>query len=121
MPRAPKHDIVIYRNGTFELDLTYQDSDGCAIDLSSGYTCQIEGRETLDGSSKFEFESDNNTSNVILSGATPNIKIKMSASDTGAITAGTGVYDVKLIHSGSTVFLIEGEYEAVEPVSRTAI
>ncbi len=117
MPRAPKHDIVMYQGGSFDLSLTYQDSDGCAIDLSSGYTCEFEGRTALaDSGHTFTFISSG--SQITVSAATPNIVISLAPSDTSGITAGKGVYDIKLTHSDSTVFLIEGEYEVVQPVTR---
>lgn len=115
MPRPPKHDIVMYRGGSFDLSLTYQDSDGCAIDLSSGYTCRFVGRDSLGGTIKFDSNDVGPT--VTLSNATPNIVISFPPSYTSGITAGTGVYDIKLTHSDSTVFLIEGEYESVQPVT----
>lgn len=118
MPRAPKHNIVMYQGGSFDLSLTYQDSDGCAIDLSSGYTCEFEGRTALADGDPPKFTFISSGSQITLSAATPNIVISLAPGDTSGITAGKGVYDVKLAHSDSTVFLIEGEYEVVQPVTR---
>ena len=117
MPRAPQHNIVMYQGGSFDLSLTYQDSNGCALDLSSGYTCEFKGRTKVsDSATKFAFSSSG--SQITLSNATPNIVISLSPSDTSAVTEGDGVYDIKLTHSDSTVFLIEGDYESVQPVTR---
>jgi hypothetical protein len=118
MPKAPKHNIVMYQGGSFDLSLTYQDSDGCAIDLSSGYTCEFEGRTNRSDADPPKFTFSSSGSQITLTNSTPNIAINLDPADTSAITAGVGVYDIKLTHSDSTVFLIEGEYEVVQPVTR---
>ena len=115
MPRAPRHDIVIYQGGSFDLSLTYQDSDGAAIDLS-GYTCTFKGRPSLAADADISFVSSG--SQITVSNATPNIVIALAPSDTSGLTAGRGVYDIKLEQGDTVVFLIEGEYEVVQPVTR---
>ena len=113
------YDISIVRGETFELLLTYNDENGCAYDLSGFTRCDMQGRTAVgEATTTFDWSSTGGTPVITLSASVPNISIVATATATAALTAGSGVYDIRLQASDGTVtFVMSGKYEIVSPVT----
>jgi hypothetical protein len=108
---AGKHDITIEQGATFTLNLSYKDSAGDVIDLSSSYTGRMKVRESTGGtilSSTESGDSPKNTLSIALAASGNNIIVTMTAANTAALDFDNAVYDLE-IFSGATVDrIIEG-------------
>lgn len=94
----PTYNFEFVSGETFTLEITYSDSGGSVIDLSSGYRVDIDGRVEEDSSGTL-FSVDSTTSAVQLAASGPNITLTLDPSVTGAIAGpASGVYDVKVTH-----------------------
>jgi hypothetical protein len=118
MIRATKYDITIYRGATFDLSLTWQDSNGNVFDLSS-YTdaaMQIRLTPTTPDPPIISLTLD---SGITLGSTAPNIVIDIDATTTNNITILTGVYDLILTDSSGVVTrLLEGKVKISPDVTR---
>ena len=117
---ANRVDITTRRGDTFTLELTFNDEDGVAIDLSSGYEWMMQVREAdtsttalLDGDSNddsandFGFTGDNNGLLTITS----------SASVMAGIEGGIYVYDLQSSQGAVVTTWMYGIFKVNEDVS----
>lgn len=117
---ANRVDITTRRGDTFTLELTFNDEDGVAIDLSSGYDWMMQVRESdtssstlLDGDSNddlandFGFTGDNNGL----------LTITASASVMSAIEGGIYVYDLQSAQGAVVTTWMYGIFKINEDVS----
>lgn len=117
---ANRVDITTRRGDTFTLELTFNDEDGVAIDLSSGYEWMMQVRESdtssstlLDGDSNddlandFGFTGDNNGL----------LTITASASVMSAIEGGIYVYDLQSAQGAVVTTWMYGIFKINEDVS----
>ena len=120
----PQYNIEFYKGETFVLSITYKDGTGCALDLSSGYTAQVDGRLTAStGSTVWTVSTSDSSGTVIaLSAGSPNIVITLTSAYTGTLTPGSGVWDLKLSNSGnsSAEYLLGGSYTINDPVTEAS-
>ena len=96
---ATTYDITIEQGATFSQVITYKES-GVAINLT-GYTARMQVRSTLESATSV-VELTTANSRITLGGAAGTITLTISATDTAALTAGRGVYDLELV-SGSNI------------------
>lgn len=97
---AATYNIIIEQGATFSRVLTYRDSANAVVNLS-GYTAQMQVRTSYEAADvAFEFSTTNGR--ISLGGAAGTITLSMSATETAALSAGSYVYDLKLV-SGVTV------------------
>ena len=109
---ATTYDILIEQGATFSQVITYKESGG-AVDLT-GYTARMQVRSTLE-SAEALIELTTANGRIALGGAAGTITLTISATDTAALTAGRGVYDLELVSgSGIVTRLLQG----VCPISR---
>ena len=95
----PSYNFEFVSGETYTLEITYRDSSGAVIDLSSGYTVEIDGRVEADSATTL-FSVDSTTDAVQLSASAPNITLNLTPAITGAIDApASGVYDVKVTNT----------------------
>tara|TARA_B100000900_G_C20192713_1_gene558551 strand:- start:37 stop:399 length:363 start_codon:yes stop_codon:yes gene_type:complete len=116
----PTYAIEFHHGETFELSITYKDSTGCALDLSSGYTAKIDGRLTPTDSVVWDVTNVDQSGRIItLSKGSPNIHILLPSAYTDGLTVGSGVWDLKLEKtSGSVVdYVLGGTYKILDPVT----
>ena len=103
---ATTYDITIEQGATFSQVVTYKES-GVAINLT-GYTARMQVRATLESASTL-VELTTANSRIALGGAAGTITLTISATDTAALTAGRGVYDLELVSgSGIVTRLLQG-------------
>ncbi len=117
---ANRVDITTRRGDTFVLELTFNDENGDAIDLSSGYDWMMQVRETdtsssalLDGDSNddlaadFGFTGDNNGL----------LTISSSADTMAGIEGGIYVYDLQSAQGAVVTTWMYGIFKVNEDVS----
>ncbi len=93
-----KHDITIVQGATFSKKIQWKDANKTAIDMT-GYTARMQIRAESDSAaSLFELTTENGRI-LLNSPTTGDITLKVSATDTAAITFNTGVYDLELVHT----------------------
>jgi tRNA threonylcarbamoyladenosine modification (KEOPS) complex Pcc1 subunit len=86
--------------------ITYKES-GVAINLV-GYTARMQVRSTLE-SAEALIELTTANGRIALGGSAGTITLTISATDTAALTAGRGVYDLELVSgSGIVTRLLQG-------------
>ena len=103
---ATTYDITIEQGATFSQLVTYKES-GVAVNLT-GYTARMQVRSTLESATTV-VELTTANSRITLGGAAGTISLTISATDTAALTAGRGVYDLELVSgSGIVTRLLQG-------------
>jgi tRNA threonylcarbamoyladenosine modification (KEOPS) complex Pcc1 subunit len=103
---ATTYDILIEQGATFSQLVTYKES-GVAVNLT-GYTARMQVRSTLESASTV-VELTTANGRIALGGAAGTITLTISATDTAALTAGRGVYDLELVSgSGIVTRLLQG-------------
>ena len=103
---ATTYDILIEQGATFSQLVTYKES-GVAVNLT-GYTARMQVRSTLESASTI-VELTTANGRIALGGAAGTITLTISATDTAALTAGRGVYDLELVSgSGIVTRLLQG-------------
>ena len=103
---ATTYDILIEQGATYSQVVTYKES-GAAVNLT-GYTARMQVRATLESASTL-VELTTANSRIALGGAAGTITLTISATDTEALTAGRGVYDLELVSgSGIVTRLLQG-------------
>jgi tRNA threonylcarbamoyladenosine modification (KEOPS) complex Pcc1 subunit len=86
--------------------ITYKES-GVAVNLT-GYTARMQVRSTLE-SAEALIELTTANGRIALGGSAGTITLTISATDTAALTAGRGVYDLELVSgSGIVTRLLQG-------------
>ena len=103
---ATTYDLLIEQGATFSQLVTYKES-GVAVNLT-GYTARLQVRSTLESASTI-VELTTANGRIALGGAAGTITLTISATDTAALTAGRGVYDLELVSgSGIVTRLLQG-------------
>jgi hypothetical protein len=103
---ATTYDILIEQGATYSQVITYKDN-GVAVNLT-GYTARMQVRATLESASTL-VELTTANSRIALGGTAGTISLTISATDTAALTAGRGVYDLELVSgSGIVTRLLQG-------------
>ena len=102
---AGRYDMTIEQGATFYLPLTYSDSNGSAIDLST-YTAMLQVRRTPTTPVVTELSTENDR--IVLGGADGSITLSMLAEDTADLPAGSYRYDLVLTSGASKTRLLEG-------------
>lgn len=108
MPAA-KHELLIEQGANFDVAITYYDSTGAAVNLTS-YTARAKFRPTYGDNPVLTLTTENG--GITLGGAAGTITIAASATATAALDAPSkGVYDVEVANpSGNVTRIIEGKY-----------
>jgi hypothetical protein len=103
---ATTYDLLIEQGATFSQVITYKDN-GVAVNLQ-GYTARMQVRSTLESATAL-IELTTANGRIALGGAAGTITLSISATDTAALTAGRGVYDLELVSgSGIVTRLLQG-------------
>ena len=108
---AGKYDITIEQGTTFTLNLSYKDSAGDVVDLSSSYTSRMKIRESTGGTiiaSTESGDSPKNTLSIALAASGNNIIVTMTAANTAALDFDNAVYDLELVAGVVVDRVIEG-------------
>ena len=105
---AGSYDITIEQGATFSLPISYKDSAGDVVDLSSSYTSRMMIKESAGGTT---IKSLTNGSGMTLAASGNNIVIDITATDTAAMDFDTAVYDLEIVSgsSGAVTRVLEGK------------
>lgn len=112
---AGRYDIQCDQGSTWNLRLTYKDSNDAAINLT-GYTARMQIRPRLESSTVTA--SLTSGSGITLGGAAGTVDLTLTAVQTAVITAGSYVYDVELVNGGTVDRIIEGAFVVRREVTR---
>jgi len=103
---AEQYSFVIDQGANWNLNLTYKDSTGAAINLT-GYTAAMQFR--LTSSTVTSALSLSSGSGISITGATGTIAITATAAQTGSMSADKYDYDLEITSaSGVVTRLIQG-------------
>ena len=108
---AGKYDITIEQGATLTVNLSYKNSAGAVLDLSSGYTSRMKIRESTGGSiiaSTESGDSPKNTLSIALAASGNNIIVTMTAANTATLDFDNAVYDLELVAGLVIDRIIEG-------------
>ena len=117
---AGTYDFSIEQGTTFTLNLSYKNSAGSVIDLSSGYTAKMKIKDSPDGeviASTESADSPKNTISIALASASNNIVVTIASSATSAFTFESAVYDLQLVSGSVTERVIEGRVKLAKSVT----
>lgn len=109
---ATRVDVTCRKGDTFELEFTFSDDAGDAIDLT-GYTWKMDVKETDTSSSDVIADSSFSYTGT----ATGVLKITASASVMAAVSGGLYVYDLQSTNSGVVKTWVYGIFKINEDVS----
>lgn len=101
-----KHNFYVYRGATFSEQIEWKDESGTPVNLT-GFTARMHMRETLEAADPFLTLTTEN-GGITLGGVAGTIQLLVSATQTTAITATSGVYDLELVSGANVTRLLEG-------------
>jgi hypothetical protein len=101
-----KHNFYVYRGATFSEQIEWKDESGTPVNLT-GFTARLHMRETLEAADPFLTLTTEN-GGITLGGVAGTIQLLASATQTTAITATSGVYDLELVSGANVTRLLEG-------------
>jgi len=112
---AGLYDITIEQGATFQLNLTWKDSNGSPINLT-GYSARMQVRESYE--SEDVIVSLVSPTNITLGGALGTILITIANSVTSSLSFVEGVYDLELIVGSTVTRLLQGKAIISREVTR---
>lgn len=113
---AGSYNIVCDQGATFGLNLTYEDANGTAVNLT-GYTARMQVRSKAEAATTIL--SLTSGSGITLGGSAGTIVISISAATTAGLTAGDYVYDLELVAPTAAVTrLLQGRFRVSAEVTR---
>ena len=113
---AGKFNILIEQGATFSLPITYEDSTGAAVDLTT-YTARLQARKRASSPATI-VEMTTENGRITLGGTDGTIDLYMLAADTALLQAGEFFYDLELVSGGSVTRLLEGQLTVKPEVTR---
>lgn len=113
---AGRYTINVDQGSTWNLALTYRDSNGAAVNLT-GYTARMQVRPALESATITATLTTEN-GGIALGGAAGTIALTLSATATAAITAATYVYDLELVTGSTVTRIVEGDFIVRREVTR---
>jgi hypothetical protein len=116
MPAA-RHELRIEQGASFDVSITYYDSAGSAVNLTS-YTARAKFRPTYDAAPILTLTTENG--GITLGGTAGTISLTASAVTTAAFSSpSNGVYDLELANpSGNVTRMIEGKYNVTPEATK---
>lgn len=122
---AATYDFVINDEGkpfieqgaTFTVPLVWKDSNGRLVDLT-GYTARMQIRASVSAPDVL-LELTSGNGRIVLDIPTATITLKLTATETAAITWTKGVYDLEMMTSqGAVTRLLQGQVSVSKEVTR---
>ena len=112
---AGVYNIITDQGATFTRQLTWKDSSGALVNLTS-YTARMQLRNDVQaGSAVLELTTENNR--IVLGGTAGTIDLSVAASSMG-IGAAIYVYDLELVSGSVVTRLVQGTFEIRAEVTR---
>lgn len=105
---------VIDQGATWTLNIVYNDYNGVPVNLT-GYTARLQLRSKYDSSAVLTLSTANG--GIVITGATGEIAITGTATQTQAIASGIYIYDLELTSGAEITRLIQGQMTVRENVT----
>ena len=111
------YNIICDQGATFVRQLTWNDSNGSAVNLS-GYTARMDVRSSIDAAGAAVLSLTTTNGRIVLGGTAGTINLTAEATATQVVESGNYVYDLELV-SGSTITrLVQGSFVVRGEVTR---
>ena len=112
------HHFIIEQGATFTKTLTLRDSSNALVNLTGYTTAEMDLRSNEDSSSEIITLTVAN-GRIAFGGTAGTVSLTISATDTGNLTAGDGVYDLEIGNSAGVIYrILEGTFSVRRGVSR---
>jgi hypothetical protein len=110
------YNITAYQGADFDQSFTVTQG-GTALNWT-GYTARMQVREAADATATL-IDLNTSGSGITLGGTAGTILVNITSTQTAAVDAGSFVYDLELVSSGSQVTrLLQGAFNVVGNVTR---
>lgn len=113
---AGVHNLTCEQGATFQRVITYQGSDGVAVNLT-GYTARMQVRTDHESATVLLSLTTEN-GGITLGGAAGTVTLLGTATQTAALEAGEHVYDLELVTGSVVTRLIQGCFVVDPEVTR---
>lgn len=114
---AGKYNITIEQGATFVLPITWKDGSDQPVNLT-GYTARMQVRQYKDSTTTLANVTTENAG-IVLGGAAGTVTVTITATQTAAMPAVEGFYDLELVAStGAVVRLLQGSATISREVTR---
>ena len=113
---AGLYDITIEQGATFQMNLTWKDSTGAAVNIT-GYTARMQVRENYEAESTL-VSLTSSGGDIVLGGALGTIVITIGASVTQLLQLDEAVYDLELVNGATVTRLLQGKATVSREVTR---
>ena len=114
---AGYHHFIVEQGATFGQTLTLKDSAGSVLNLT-GFSGAMQFRENPEASSSI-LDITTANSRMTMGGNAGTITLAVSATDTAALTASDGVFDLEITSgAGIVTRLIEGTFSIRRNITR---
>ena len=115
---AGRYDITIEQGATFTLTISYKDSTGSVIDMtSSGRSVRMSIKEVVGGALIASTEGGSPTLSASLAATGNNITISMTAANTASLDFDTAVYDLESVNNATLDRILEGKVKLSREVT----
>ena len=114
------YNFTIEQGATFTRTFKYKASDGTPIDLSS-HTVRMQLRTSIGADNPIIWLTESATTNgsiITPQAGTNTFTIKITATDTAAMTFNTAVYDLEIEKNNNVTRLLQGKIKLSKEVTR---
>lgn len=109
------YDLVASQGATFDVDISWTDASGNAIDLT-GYTGQMKVKKNYGATEIIELTSANGR--IVISAPTSGVvKLLISSTDTASLANGTYKYDLMMDSGTAVTKLLSGAFTVDESIT----
>lgn len=114
---AGSYNITIEQGVTTQIDFQWKDAAGVPINLT-GYSARMQVRPSLT-SPDILLDCTTANSKLVITAGTGIISLRLSATETAALTVEAGVYDLEVVDGSNKVTrLLQGAYALSKEVTR---
>jgi uncharacterized protein YdgA (DUF945 family) len=107
-----------YQGTYYAKQLTFQDSDGNAVDIS-GQTFEMDIRDQADDTTALVTLTTENDGLVITDGAAGELEIRITAANTDLLPVGKMVFDILRTDSDpGPTWMVGGSFKVKQPITR---
>jgi len=110
-----KYNFSIKQGSSFTKNLTWEDDDGVAINLT-GYKGKMQIRRDYDDLIYLTLTTEN--SRIVITPAEGKIKLQLTKSDTQSLDFSKAIYDLDIYNDDNLYTLIEGTVTLIPEVTK---
>jgi hypothetical protein len=113
---AGLYDITIEQGATFQMSLTWKDSNNAPVNLT-GYTARMQVRTNYEAEDTL-VSLTSPSGGIVLGGVLGTIAITIDASVTQSLQIDEAVYDLELVNGATVTRLLQGKATISREVTR---